>query len=63
MIQTGPTRQPGQASASLPVRVSEMNQLGAFKQQYPPWSQVQQWIPVAQPAPRLFHLAARPGLF
>ena len=42
-----------QASASLPVRVSEMNQLGAFKQQYPPWSQVQQWIPVAQPAPRL----------
>ncbi len=42
-----------EANGSLPVRVSIMDQLTSFNQHYPQWSQVQQWIPAAQPAPRL----------
>jgi len=40
-----------EADGSLPVRVSELDQLSAFKQRYPQWNLVQQWIPVAQTTP------------
>jgi ABC-type glycerol-3-phosphate transport system substrate-binding protein len=53
MIQPDPLASLVEASGSLPVRVSVLDQLTSFKQRYPQWSQVQQWIPVAQPAPRL----------
>ena len=42
-----------EASGTLPVRVSELDQLDTFKQRYPQWALAQQWIPVAQPAPHL----------
>ncbi|MDR3577026.1 MAG: extracellular solute-binding protein [Anaerolineaceae bacterium] len=53
MIQADHLASMVQASGSLPVRVSEIDALSAFKQRYPQWALAQQWIPVAQPAPRL----------
>lgn len=40
-------------SGSFPVRISSLDYLSAFRQQYPQWSQAFSWLPWAQPAPRL----------
>ncbi len=40
------------ASASFPVRISSLDFLTSFRQQYPQWSQAFSWLSWAQPAPR-----------